>query len=379
MNRITVGALLEAARRKTGLEDFGPDRFLEPLAVLVDAYQCDRRLGTEALFIARRELTRLLSNRLRIQHETCGDAQPAHSPALDNAIVITGFPRSGTTFMHRLLSVDPRNRYLQLWEGLYPAAGEIDDPNADWRPVAAAHRIREFGQRARAFDGLHFLGASEPEECVLLFDNAFESPSFEVKNPMPAYWLWRRCHDPREAYAYYRQQLELLDGRRSAERWVLKGTNHLDALDLLVETMPNCKIVLLSRDPSETVLSFCNLVASVREGSRSEIELLEIGDYVLASWAYTLERVAVARSSSTVSERVVDVEYVDLVERPLTVIKRLYEIWALDLDGPVLQKMERFVSARRPRIQSAHRTNLGNFGLSAELVRSAVAACPRES
>ena len=59
---------------------------------------------------------------------------------------VTGEPRSGTTLMHALMSVDPDARALRFWEVMYPSpppglAG-TDDPrraraDADWREINA--------------------------------------------------------------------------------------------------------------------------------------------------------------------------------------------------------------------------------------------------
>ena len=62
---------------------------------------------------------------------------------------VTGEPRSGTTLMHALMSVDPDARALRFWEVMYPSpppglAG-ADDPrraraDADWREINAKLR-----------------------------------------------------------------------------------------------------------------------------------------------------------------------------------------------------------------------------------------------
>ncbi len=65
---------------------------------------------------------------------------------IEQPLFATGEPRSGTTLLHALLSVDPDSRPLRFWELMYPSpppglAGE-DDPrrakaDADWREINA--------------------------------------------------------------------------------------------------------------------------------------------------------------------------------------------------------------------------------------------------
>ena len=55
-------------------------------------------------------------------------------------IVVLGLPRSGTTFLHRLLALDPANRGVPLWElvRVLPdggvVEGEPDRRRAPWNP-----------------------------------------------------------------------------------------------------------------------------------------------------------------------------------------------------------------------------------------------------
>ena len=52
---------------------------------------------------------------------TPSDAIPAScSQPIERPIFITGLPRSGTTFLHRLLLEDPDNRAPLVWQTIYP-------------------------------------------------------------------------------------------------------------------------------------------------------------------------------------------------------------------------------------------------------------------
>ena len=63
---------------------------------------------------------------------------------IEKPLFATGEPRSGTTLLHALLSVDPNGRALRFWEVMYPSpppglAGP-DDPrraraDEDWRDI----------------------------------------------------------------------------------------------------------------------------------------------------------------------------------------------------------------------------------------------------
>src|SRR5512134_1002489 len=60
-------ALVEAARRRTGLEDFGDEAFREPLGILLRAYESEARLTPIGRLVARGDALGLLANRLRLE------------------------------------------------------------------------------------------------------------------------------------------------------------------------------------------------------------------------------------------------------------------------------------------------------------------------
>ena len=62
--RLEAGVLLEEAARKVGLDDFGGGEFREGLEVLLKSLREEARLNARGVFLMRRTVLRLLSNRL---------------------------------------------------------------------------------------------------------------------------------------------------------------------------------------------------------------------------------------------------------------------------------------------------------------------------
>ena len=110
--------VMKLAQRTTGLDDWGEGGFRARLDAAVDGLN-DAGLNTTGLFGARYVLNWHLGNRLRVV-----DFAKRH-PELDEVdierpVVITGFFRTGTTFLHNVLAADPNNRVAQAWELAYP-------------------------------------------------------------------------------------------------------------------------------------------------------------------------------------------------------------------------------------------------------------------
>src|SRR5688572_15473629 len=107
--------LLGEAASETGLSNFGPDHFREGLGVLIESLTKDSALKPEAVGRARTMIMNQLVKRLRIQ-----EWYDTHPEILEQTITapifILGSPRSGSSIMHEILSLDPAVRTPQSWE-----------------------------------------------------------------------------------------------------------------------------------------------------------------------------------------------------------------------------------------------------------------------
>src|SRR5262245_65232249 len=119
--------LLDAARTRTGLTDFGPDDFRERLRVLLRAFDEEAGLSPAGRFMQWQLLVQLLRNRLLIQ-DLLARHPEIHDVPVDRPIIICGLPRTGTTHLHNLLAADPALRALPYWEALEPVLPAAERP-----------------------------------------------------------------------------------------------------------------------------------------------------------------------------------------------------------------------------------------------------------
>lgn len=107
--RLDEQRLLDAACRQTGLQDFGDDRFRQPLRILLEVYEREAALPLIGRLAAWHDTFRLLTNRLRLVEDRKRDpgiaAQEIRAP-----IFIVGLPRTGLTLLPNLLAQDHANR-----------------------------------------------------------------------------------------------------------------------------------------------------------------------------------------------------------------------------------------------------------------------------
>jgi hypothetical protein len=358
---MSMRSLMDAARRKTGLDDFGSPSFEAPLRILVDSYNMSPRLDPTGVLTTRRELVRILCNRLCIESSRplLGSADPAN---ITQPVVILGLPRSGTTFLHRLLAADPDHRYLRHWEGLFPAP----TAPADQRQRETERRLASFSRRSPGFAAAHTLAADAPEECVLLFDNALASYRFEMEHSVPTYSRWLDGCDMSEAYAYYRLQLSLLSLEWSRPRWLLKAVSHIGHLGELVRVFPGVRLVHIHRDPVMTIPSLASLVAAVRTAGSRAPDLHSVGEEVLARWSGLMDRYLRMRGSLPGEVRVVDLSYQEVVQSPLGAVRRIYA--GLDMPFPDEQLFRAWLARDGETAHSRHAYTLETYGLDRQTI-----------
>ncbi len=352
---------------------------LEALAASLDAATADTNImGCRR---ARRMLIDVLVKRLRLEHYLATWPE-IREERIARPIFLVGPPRSGTTFLHRLLSQDPDHRTPRLWEAMQPpppTPAYRGDPayfERDYR-VEAARRYLEARLRFSPDIGaIHSTDVDVPEECFGLLETSLRSHSFLFYAPVFDYIDWLdgcTVADWTEVYELYADQLRLLQWWYPGERWVLKTPFHLWAVDALCAVFPDALIVQQHRTPAACVASFCSLTETAFKPIAPGIDRQRIGQITLRYLRDALARNAAARASLG-PERFVDIPYDDLVSDPMACAHRVYRAAGVEPDAGALRRMEDWLPVQaRSRGGKRHDYSLDAFGLSEAQVDGAFA------
>jgi len=365
---LDADALLARARRRTGLGDFGDAAFREGLARLLRALDREASLTPVGRLGARTETLRLLENRLRMEavHAAHPEiaAQPVRAP-----LFILGLPRTGTSILHELLAQDPAHRVPWTWEAMWPwpppeAATRTTDP----RIARAEAHFARIDRLLPEFKKMHPMGAHLPQECVALLAHEFATVMHHTTHDVPSYQRWLESIDRRPAYRSHRRQLQYLQWRCPAERWVLKSPEHLWTLDALLAVYPDARIVQTHRDPLEVIASLVSLVAYLRSLASDRIDPHAIGADWTVRLAAGLEHTMRVRDAAKLGpDRVFDVRLVDFVGHEIETIRRLYARFGMELTAEAEGRMRAFLAANPKDKHGTHRYSLADAGL--EVVR----------
>jgi hypothetical protein len=363
--------LLRVARRRAGVDDFGDMSFLGPLQRLLDACVEQASLGVVGRFALRWDTVRFLINLLRLR-EAERHAPTITQQRIERPIFITGLPRSGTTFLHRLMMADRENRAPLVWQTIYPYPPR---DGADRRVAHVAQQLRAFERLAPQFRGLHPLSATSPQECSEITAHVFRSLRFDTTYRIPSYRTWLDAAGHVPAYQFHQRFLQHLQfqdvsaGVRPA-RWVLKCPDHVFALDAVRTVYPDARLVFVHRDPINVLLSVAKLTEVLRAPFTRHLDPMQIGRQESARWLEGARRMIHAEAGLRLAEPICHVHHLDLITDPLATVESVYRHFGLTLSLDASARMDRMVGGQPNGGYPPHAYRFEDHGLDATAERA---------
>lgn len=363
-----VDDLLAQASEQTGLSDFGDPDFREGLERYVDALAAEAALNDLGAVALPASIVSALANRLQVIGWTARHPEVA-AERIEAPVVVIGMFRAGTTFLSNLLDADPANRALLGWESLDSVPPPTPaERRSGPRVEAAQGGVDMLEMLNPAISAIHHEGATDPTECIAVMGQAFQSISWEAIANVPSYGAWWRAQDGRSAYAYHRLVLQTLQSGGVRGRWTLKSPHHALALDALVETYPDARLVLLHRDPVALAGSVCSLI----EVMSSTFSDADHRAYIAEHWTETLAE-SVRRVDDFRARRpehpIHDVAYADLVRDPVGTLQGIYTGIGAEPAPGGLDAVAAYVDAHPRGTFGAHRYDVARFGLEEAALR----------
>jgi Sulfotransferase family len=369
---MSVEAVLSAASaRAGGLDDFGPDDFLERLRLNLDEFASDP--GNTELIKAglwsrsvRFATTRLLVLDLLERHPEI------HDEEIEKPFVTGGLPRSGTTHLQNLLAADSRLHSLPFWEASepLPLPGEPEGPagvdprwlrsEAGWRTTLALNPYMAYH---------HPMPPDHISE-----DGELQSPDF---GSYAVEWMyaprWREhylTHDQTPHYEFQKTMMKVLQWRRGdKKRWVVKSPQHIEQLRAIVAVFPDATIVLTHRDPVGSLQSTMFGHAYRTRLARKHPGVQEIVDYWVPRYPVFLERYLDQRDAVP-DGRLVDLRFDEFVRDNMAAMEQVYEAADLELTDRARAEIEACAAEnRRHKAGSIDHDLRRDFGLDPTEVR----------
>ena len=339
-----LDTFLKTLPESPGPSGIGRDDIAEPLGVLWHSLEQEAALSAFGRLAARWDINRFLGNLARFQEEEARD--PAIlDEEIEAPIIITGLPRTGSTYLHGLLSEDPEIHVLRTWQPIYPYPLSAQDGDA--RPRKVDRQLRGFTLLApETRDVCPFDGWS-PQECTELTAHVFQSLRFDTTHHVPSYRAWLDRQGSLAAYRCHKRFLQHLQHQSGRRPWILKCPDHVFALEALREVYPDARIVFLHRDPLKVLPSVAQLTEVLRAPFTTRIDRGEIGRQVTRDWVFGAERMVEASRDRLFPEaQVLHLQYRELVAQPLETIELLYDRFGLTLGSAASERIEHRIVAK---------------------------------
>lgn len=355
--------LLNEARQRTGLNDFGDDSFLEPMRQMLRSIEQDSHLSAIGTAAVPEMMIGRLVNRLQIE-----DWYHRH-PEIDTEkiiqpVFITGLPRTGSTALGHMLALDPATRSLRTWEAEQPCPPpEKATEHTDPRIAASRERAAMFDQMVPALRQALPRSIIAPEECFYLLDLSFTSFGTDGFLHVPSYiaWLMEHPETYEPAYRYHQRVLKLLQWRCPPHRWQLRTPVHAYAMDALLKVYPDARFVMTHRDPVRVMASIASLMNMVRTPMLANPQHAALGHDLLHNWSIGMQRLMAFRDR--VGEaRFFDMAHRDQVRNPIPGLRALYAWLGWTFDDATAARIEAW---RGDNPKGEHRPDASAFGIEA--------------
>lgn len=366
-------SLMQAARKATGLNDFGTDFWEEPLEVMLKSINEEANLHPIGQFITRQRIINLLSVRLRAE-----DYFKKYPEILEQELypcmVIVGLQRTGTTKLQRLLASDPDNRSILSWEALNPAPIKEDIETGKERIKIAKTSVKALQYMSPGFFAIHPIEFEAPEEDVLLLDVSFLSTTTEATMNVPAYAAWLEQTDQSPAYAYMVKLLKLLQWQRPGKRWVLKTPHHLEFLPLAKKHFGDVQFIWTHRNVNECIPSFLSMVSYSRILFSEDVDQEVVARQWVRKNGHMLSKALEYRSTEKGKSNFTDVSYKELVKDTMKVLQRIYQDQGLEVSDELLATFEASNHQNPKGKYGKHEYNLSEFGIDEDYLKQFTAS-----
>jgi hypothetical protein len=345
--------------------EIGEEDYLEPLTILLDSLNNEANLSFLGELAASYQIKNHLQTRANIYEITNLFSLEETSPPL----FIMGLPRSGTTFLFNLLSLDSDHRSPLFWEMMYPLPLSAKGSFNEKKTIYLAKLMLLFKETLiPGLDSIHAIEATSPEECLLIKTLSIRSLVYTYMAHIPSYQQFLEQENFLPAFKWHKRFLQCLEMQDKPERWLLKDPCHLQHIPEILKTYPEARFINISRDPVETIPSLCNLTASVRAGFTKNIDKHKIGKQSLDFWSLVMDKYTNDRQSID-PNLIIDVDYEDFIENPVHEVRKIYHHFGLELDTQAESSMLSYDNLSTSKNKKNHKYKPEEFGLDKDLIR----------
>lgn len=356
--------LLQLARDRAGLSDFGDTWFIEPMDAFIASANREAKLTPAGIAAQTEVIVKGLVSRLRMMEDI-----KRHPEILDEKVevagIILGLPRTGSTIFHRLLASTPGMTAIRWFEAqnYAPFPGETPGNPVERRAYADS-MIAGWLEAAPELTSIHPLDREGPDEEILILGQMFVSTMVEGMTFVPDFAYWLDDYDQSKGHEDLKTILAYLQWQEPARRgakWVLKSPSNLPYTEVAAKAFPDALLIMTHRDPLATVPSYVSMQAALYKLGATLTDK-EVGAFWFPRLVSWMKRFEAARARIG-EERFVDIDYRDVARDPLKQAQRVLRKMGLPVDAGSDAAMAEFIAGNQREQRPMHDYSLKRFGL----------------
>lgn len=371
-----VDTLLKLSSARTGLNDFGDPACRIPLEAFVSSLQHESWEGMTqpARDLVVEYMVHLLNTRLTLASDRKTYPEISRQD-VRRPFIVVGPPRSGSTLLHTLLSLDPENMAPEHWVCLEPSPPPaLGAPTRERLDKAEKRMMALFALIPDIFVTHPYMieeGSGALAECGSdILNMVFTSQQLWCFYRGESYRRYLLEADHSAALAFHHQFLQHLQWGSPGKRWALKGSDHMLWLGELAAQYPDAMFLWTHRDLAQQLGSLAS-VQTILSGLT--------GNPVSDEARKTVGRLAVEQQHAAIAkamrvrdaigeDRFYDISYHDVMANPVRTVKRIYERFGLTVNHEHAANMRAWLENNPQTKHGVHRHSPEEFGLEASAI-----------
>ena len=372
LSRMEPSLILKKACKETGLSNFDdPDgAMFDNLTKALDCIEDSTQLHSLGRYLIHLTFQHYARNRLRVVDYI--DKNPTvRDQRIRSPIFIIGMARTGTTFLHGLLSCDEKLRSPTYFDMAYPQFpplpnGKINKTSAEY--LKAERELAQWKTIVNNIDETHFMSVESAEECLVILTQNWSSLSLV----MYGCYDFLKSYMKKEAvdsFIYHKKFLQYLQSNSDDKQWLLKSPWHLNQIETIKKVYPDAKFIWTHRDPKEALPSWCSLVTKIMGSVTNHLDLGFQGKKNLELFSNLVNK-AMEQSDQLPQSDIAHVAFKDIRENPLDVINAIYDQFGMEITPSLQSKMKYFIEdfGKQAKKVGKHKHQLEWFKLTSDQV-----------
>jgi hypothetical protein len=360
-----------------GLEDFGELLDMEAFRTVLT--NIDQKAGLIGRIQWWMRMPQMLAAHLRIT-QILKDHPEVLNQTIEKPIFITGYARSGSTWLQHILTQTYGNavRYVPFWESL--SGGIEPNPQQPGMMMKTAKQILHDMQLFPSIFAMHEVhDLNQPEEengwTALAFQGGLLSTVEHENSQLDALSV-----QPSSAHRRFRLlkvMMQIKQWQEGARRWVLKSPEHLLGVHELADNFPDAKVITIDRDNVAVYKSMLVLVHTARSMSSPYVNI------EMTKAATDVQICAQHRGLDAIPTTGLDylsLNHHDVVGKPIETLRQVAELAGLEWNATMQSQAEAAVHAgnlNKKRMGGKIAYQIEAFGLTEDKIRERLRNCKR--